>query len=790
MAYQIKGDLEVKRGLGLGSLTTAQRLAYTPASAGYTVFDSTVGDEYSWDGAVWNIKSGLEARGSVTTDADVGAGIYNLDTAGGAFDFTLPAATGSQERRILVGDNLVNNLTVKVQVGEALNFTTNGTQLINKNGSVWYAIDRATGVWDLYQANTSPVENVPAMSSTGNIAAVTFGGNANIFLALAHSGGSIKVPTDAVAGNTLTFIISATAHNYATFDAAFVLANGQTGPTVVMNTGNTVTISFTSTDGTTWNCITAPIKYSAMNAATAALISFTQQDEIDVYLANVTLTTNDGASWGVVSDVGYVVRMEGSYMGSSAVNTDLTPDFSSGNASEIRITTTAGPFNIATPSGNPVLGDIIPVSVTMSNAHNVAVDFVFSSAYVTETGIAIGTITLEATGANAPHKTVWFTPDFKADGTVVYRSQSDFANTADAARTSETITQTAHGFVVTQPIYHDGTDWKASIADPSGATVTQAVVTLVTDANTFEATTHGVATVTAHGLTAGEYYWLDQATSAVTLTQPTSGIAQGILHVRDVNTLFIDVEQAVSAAEATTSVALGYGRRARQSLLSVSFTGGGSTEFVWDSNSYVFGMTVSGNGFSVASAGRYRVALTAYLSNVATDGNMKVVVNGLAIFADYINMEVGTNTFSFEYAGLNLSAGDVVTLAWSPNSIDTISILEGTTFTMEQLPSSTVIPSTALVVNDQATSGYFDMGTTRMQWGIDTSAVAGNRTVTLPVAFANATYTVTTSVARIAGTGMATVGTFTTTSFDTLARTGTGTNVTENVHWTAIGLKP
>jgi hypothetical protein len=122
-----------------------------------------------------------------------------------------------------------------------------------------------------------------------------------------------------------------------------------------------------------------------------------------------------------------------------------------------------------------------------------------------------------------------------------------------SSSTFEVISQTAHGFLKTQPVYHNGTDWQASQGDAS-TTVAQAVVTSVHDANNFVITTHGAVTVPSHGLTAGQYYWLDQATSAVTATTPASGIMQGILHVRDADTLFVDVEQAIEATAASNVV--------------------------------------------------------------------------------------------------------------------------------------------------------------------------------------------------------------------------------------------
>ena len=53
MSFIYVGELESDRGLGLPVLTTAERTAYTPPDEGYKVWDSTLKQEFVWDGAQW-----------------------------------------------------------------------------------------------------------------------------------------------------------------------------------------------------------------------------------------------------------------------------------------------------------------------------------------------------------------------------------------------------------------------------------------------------------------------------------------------------------------------------------------------------------------------------------------------------------------------------------------------------------------------------------------------------------------------------------------------------------------
>ena len=95
---------------------------------------------------------GLTKRGAITGDPSpaLNDSIYNLGSVAAAFNVTLAAATGSQSRVMLIGQAVeIFDVTVRVQAGESLSNITNGTRIINTNGSVFLATDRAIGEWDI-----------------------------------------------------------------------------------------------------------------------------------------------------------------------------------------------------------------------------------------------------------------------------------------------------------------------------------------------------------------------------------------------------------------------------------------------------------------------------------------------------------------------------------------------------------------------------------------------------------------------------------------------------------------
>jgi len=115
---------------------------------------------------------------------------------------------------------------------------------------------------------------------------------------------------------------------------------------------------------------------------------------------------------------------------------------------------------------------------------------------------------------------------------------------SDATRLTEAITQAAHGFTMLDAVRFDGTNWVKAVADTTGASAAQAIVSNLFSASKFEITTKGPITVATHGLTVANYYWLDQTTAgASTSVAPTSGTAQALMFVRDANTIFVNIGQ-------------------------------------------------------------------------------------------------------------------------------------------------------------------------------------------------------------------------------------------------------
>jgi len=99
------------------------------------------------------------------------------------------------------------------------------------------------------------------------------------------------------------------------------------------------------------------------------------------------------------------------------------------------------------------------------------------------------------------------------------------------------VTQSSHGFSAKDCIRHNGSSWVKAQAD-SASTLALGVVTEVADSNTFTVAQSGRFTISSHGLTVGQWYYLDASTAgALTATEPS--ISQPLVYVESASVVFV-----------------------------------------------------------------------------------------------------------------------------------------------------------------------------------------------------------------------------------------------------------
>ena len=99
------------------------------------------------------------------------------------------------------------------------------------------------------------------------------------------------------------------------------------------------------------------------------------------------------------------------------------------------------------------------------------------------------------------------------------------------------ITQSSHGFSAKDCIRHNGSSWVKAQANVA-TTLALGVVTEVADSNTFTVAQSGRFTISSHGLTVGQWYYLDASTAgALTATEPS--ISQPLIYVESASVVFV-----------------------------------------------------------------------------------------------------------------------------------------------------------------------------------------------------------------------------------------------------------
>jgi hypothetical protein len=99
------------------------------------------------------------------------------------------------------------------------------------------------------------------------------------------------------------------------------------------------------------------------------------------------------------------------------------------------------------------------------------------------------------------------------------------------------VTQSSHGFVVKDAVRHNGTAWVKAQAN-NASTLALGIVVVRTDANNFTVAQSGRFELASHGLTVGQWYYVDFATAGgLTSTEPS--FSQPIVYVESTSHLFV-----------------------------------------------------------------------------------------------------------------------------------------------------------------------------------------------------------------------------------------------------------
>jgi hypothetical protein len=205
------------------------------------------------------------------------------------------------------------------------------------------------------------------------------------------------------------------------------------------------------------------------------------------------------------------------------------------------------------------------------------------------------------------------------------------------------VTQSSHGLAVKDGIRHNGTAWVKAVAS-GGTTLALGVVVEVANSNTFTVAQSGRFEISSHGLTVGQWYYLD-ATTAGALTATEPGISQPLVYVESSSHVFV------------------YPYRPTQILTSATPLGIFVDEFTGDGSDTTFTM----GGDPIAET------------------NTQVYLNG--VYQEKATYSVSGTTLTFSTAPANSTSVEVVRYA---ASAVTIGIPDDNTVTAAKIPDGSI----------------------------------------------------------------------------------------------------
>jgi len=277
------------------------------------------------------------------------------------------------------------------------------------------------------------------------------------------------------------------------------------------------------------------------------------------------------------------------------------------------------------------------------------------------------------------------------------------------------VTQNTHGLQVKDAIRHNGSVWVKAQAN-DGATLALGVVVVRGDANTFTVAQSGRFEITSHGLSVGQWYYLD-ATTAGALTAAEPSISQPLVYVESSSHVFVYPYRPTQIM--TSAVPLGIGvDELTGNGSATAFTMGGDPGLETNTQVYLNGVyqekatySISGTTltFSTAPANATSIEVVRYAKSVVTVGTpddntvtTAKIADGSITAAKFAsgaisNASIPDNSITTD----KLVNGTIITADLADNAVSTLKIADDavTTDKLANSINTAITANTAKVTN-------------------------------------------------------------------------------------------
>tara|TARA_R110002074_G_scaffold204181_2_gene372378 strand:- start:72 stop:1478 length:1407 start_codon:yes stop_codon:yes gene_type:complete len=260
------------------------------------------------------------------------------------------------------------------------------------------------------------------------------------------------------------------------------------------------------------------------------------------------------------------------------------------------------------------------------------------------------------------------------------------------------VTQSSHGLAVKDGIRHNGTAWVKAVAS-GGTTLALGVVVAVANSNTFTVAQSGRFELTSHGLTVGQWYYLD-ATTAGALTATEPGISQPLVYVESSSHVFVYPYRPTQILTSATPLGIFVDEFTGDGS-DTTFTMGGDPIAETNTQVYLNGVyqekatySVSGTTltFSTAPANSTSVEVVRYAASAVTIGTPDNNSVTTAKIAD------GSITAA------KFAAGAISNASIPDNSITTAKLVNGTIITVDLADDAVTTDKLANSINSAITA--------------------------------------------------------------------------------------
>ena len=260
------------------------------------------------------------------------------------------------------------------------------------------------------------------------------------------------------------------------------------------------------------------------------------------------------------------------------------------------------------------------------------------------------------------------------------------------------VTQNTHGLQVKDAIRHNGSTWVKAQAN-TGDTLALGVVVVRGDANTFTVAQSGRFEITSHGLSVGQWYYLDASTAgALTAAEPS--ISQPLVYVESSSHVFVYPYRPTQIM--TSAVPLGIGvDELTGNGSATAFTMGGDPGLETNTQVYLNGVyqekatySISGTTltFSTAPANATSIEVVRYAKSVVTVGTPDDNTVTTAKIAD------GSITAA------KFASGAISNASIPDNSITTTKLVNGTIITEDLANDAVTTDKLANSINSAITA--------------------------------------------------------------------------------------